>query len=372
MKKYFGIIFAICILVFSALLIVLPKQDFSENENRYLEEFPNFNLDTLLDGSFMKDLEAYVQDHFPFRNLFVNVKSNVELSLGKTENNNVYIADNGYLIEKNEKTEEHRLDRIAMIISNLSKSAKNVNTTVMIVPTSITINAKHLPKYAIEYSEVDRINHIYSKAENCTTIDMMSRLDELNQSGTQVYYKLDHHWTTRAAYEAYTSYIESIKGNVLPLSDFKEEVVTEDFYGTTYSKANLYNLQPDKITTYTNTNNIFEIHYIKLNETTDSFYNKEYLAKKDKYAMFLNGNQELIKINNKTINSDKNLLIIKDSYANCFVPFVANNFKTTHVIDPRYYAKSISEYIEENNIDEVLFLYNMHTLATDQGIFNIK
>lgn len=371
MKKYFGIIFAICILVFSILLIVLPKKEFSENENRYLEEFPSFNFDTLLDGSFMTDLESFVQDHFPIRNWFVNVKSNVELALGKTENNNVYIADNGYLIEKNEAIDEHRLDRISKIINSISK-IQNVNTTVMIVPTSITINANLLPKYATEYSEIERINKIYSKLENCTTIDMTSKLDKLNQSGTQTYYKLDHHWTTRAAFEAYTSYIESIKGNTLPLRDFKEEIVTEEFYGTTYSKANLYNLLPDKITTYTNINNTFEIKYVKLNETTDSFYNKDYLTKKDKYAMFLNENQELVIITNKNISSDKKLLIIKDSYANCFVPFVANNFKTTHVIDPRYYAKSISDYIQENDIDEVLFLYNMHTLATDQGIFNIK
>ena len=371
MKKYFGIIFSICILVFALLLVFLPKKGFSENENRYLEEFPSFNLDTLLDGSFMTDLEKYVQDHFPFRNTFVNIKSNVELLLGKTENNNVYIAEEGYLIEKNTAIDEHRLDRIAMIINSISKDAKKYNVSVMIVPTSITINEKLLPKYAIEYSELDRISHIYNKLENTTNIDLYEELKTLNEK-TPAYYKLDHHWTTRAAYEAYVKYINSINSNVLPLSDFEQEIVTEEFYGTTYSKANLYDLIPDKITTYTNKNNEFKIHYVKQNTTTNSFYNKDYLGKKDKYAMFLNENQELIVVTNKTITSDKNLLVIKDSYANCFIPFVANNFKATHIIDPRYYAKSITEYIQENNIDEMLFLYNMHTLSTDQGIFNIK
>lgn len=371
MKKYFGIIFSVCILIFVSLLVFLPKKDFSENENRYLEEFPSFNLDTLLDGSFMTDLEKYVQDHFPFRNTFVNVKSNVELLLGKTENNDVYIAEDGYLIEKNTAIDEHRLDRISMIINSISKSAKDFNVSVMIVPTSITINENKLPKYAKEYSELDRINTIYNNLENTTNIDVYDELKALNEK-TQAYYKLDHHWTTIAAYEAYVKYMNSINGTVLPLSDFEEEVVTNEFYGTTYSKANLYDLTPDKITTYTNNNNTFEIQYVKLGQTSNSFYNKEYLEKKDKYAMFLNENQELVIVKNKTINSNKNLLVIKDSYANCFIPFVANNFKTTHVIDPRYYAKSISEYIQENDIDEVLFLYNIHTLSTDQGIFNIK
>lgn len=371
MKKYFGIIFAICILVFSILIIVLPKKEFSENENRYLEDFPSFNLDTLLDGSFMTDLEKYVQDHFPFRNTFVNVKSNTELAIGKTENNNVYTAEDGYLIEKNTVIDEHRLERISMIINSISKNAKDFNVTVMIVPTSITINEEKLPKYAKEFSELDRINKIYNNLENTTNIDLYEELETLNET-TPAYYRLDHHWTTRAAYEAYAKYITTIKGNVLPLESFKKEIVTNEFYGTTYSKANLYNLTPDEITTYTNSANEFEIQYVKLGQTTNSFYNQDYLNKKDKYAMFLNENQELIIVKNKTINSNKNLLVIKDSYANCFIPFVANNFKTTHVIDPRYYAKSISEFIKENDIDEVLFLYNMHTLSTDQGIFNIK
>jgi len=371
MKKYFGIIFAICILTFSILLVFLPKKDFSENENRYLEEFPSFNLDTLLDGSFMTDLEKYVQDHFPFRNTFVNIKSNVELALGKTENNNVYIGEDGYLIEKNTAMDEHRLERIAMIINNISKNAKNFNVSVMIVPTSITINEPLLPKYATEYSELDRINKIYNNTENTTNIELYEELRTLNET-TPAYYKLDHHWTTRAAYEAYVKYITSINGNILPLEDFEQEIVTEEFYGTTFSKANLYDLRPDEITTYTNLNNEFEIQYVKENITTNSFYNKDYLEKKDKYAMFLNENQELIIVTNNTTTNNKNLLVIKDSYANCFIPFVANNFKTTHIIDPRYYVKSITDYIEENNIDEVLFLYNMHTLSTDQGIFNVK
>lgn len=371
MKKYFGIIFAICILVFALLLIFLPKKEFSENENRYLEEFPSFNLDTLLDGSFMTDLEKYVQDHFPFRNTFVNIKSNTELALGKTENNNVYIAEDGYLIEKNTAIDEHKLERISMIINSISKNAKEYNVSVMIVPTSITINQDMLPQYATQYSELDRINKIYENLENTTNINLLEELKELNET-VPAYYKLDHHWTTRAAYEAYVKYINSINGNALSLENFKKEVVTNEFYGTTYSKANLYDLTPDEITTYTNKNNEFEIQYVKQNITTNSFYNKDYLNKKDKYAMFLNENQELVIVKNKTTNNNKNLLVIKDSYANCFIPFVANNFKATHVIDPRYYVKSITEYIKANDIDEVLFLYNIHTLSTDQGIFNIK
>lgn len=371
MKKYFGIVFSVIIIAFSVIFIVLPKEDFSENENRYLESFPMFNLTTLADGSFMTDFEKYTQDHFPFRKAFVNLKTNSELALGKTENNNVYIAKDGYLIEKNEYVDNKRLERIASMFNQIVKG-KGYTTTVMIAPTSITLNADLLPTFATEYSELDRIEYIYSKLENCNKINLYDRLKELQEQNIQAYYKLDHHWTIRAAYEAYASFMAENNMKALDLNEFKEEVVTESFYGTTYSKANLYSVTPDKITTYTNSNYTFRVTYAKTGKTTNTFYNTDYLDKKDKYAMFLDENQELVVVQNESINSNENLLVIKDSYANCFIPFVACNFKTTHIIDPRYYAKSITEYIEENNITQVLILYNIHTLVTDQGVFNIK
>lgn len=371
MKKYFGIAFSIIIVIFSILFIVSPKDPFSENENRYLEEFPGITFNTLADGSFMISFEKYIQDHFPLRDAFVKLKTDTELALGKTENNGVYIASDGYLIEKNTYIEDNRLNRISSMINVISKGS-DYHTTVMIVPTSITLNQDLLPKYATEYSETDRIKSIYSKLENCDTIDLYNELKELKNNNIQAYYKLDHHWTTRAAYEVYRKFINSINEEPLALDKFKEEIVSDSFLGTTFSKAALYNVTPDSITTYTNVNTKLKVTYVRSGKVTDSLYNKDYLNKKDKYAMFLDENQGLVIVENESMKSGKNLLVIKDSYANSFVPFVVNNFKYTHVIDPRYYSSSITEYIKENNIDEVLFLYNIHTLVTDQGIFNIK
>lgn len=370
MKKYTGIIFAFVILMFSLLLIVLPKSNFSENENRYLEKFPTFSISSLIDGSFMNKLEKYIQDHFPFRNTFVNIQTKSELILGKSEVNNVYITQKGYLIEKNANVDNKTLNRIANMFNVITKT--NANTTVMITPTSITINNKLLPKYAIVYSELDQINNIYTKLTNCNTLTLQEELHNLNESGIQAYYMTDHHWTTRAAYEGYVKYMKSINMTPRSLSEFNEQIVSDNFYGTTYSKANIYNIPADKITTYTHKTNELEVKYSNDPKTYYSLYNKDYLDKKDKYAMFLNGNQGFITINNKSIDSSKTLLVIKDSYANCFIPFIANDFKTTYVVDPRYYVDSITDIINENNIDEVLILYNIHTLVTDQGIFNIK
>ena len=91
-----------------------------------------------------------------------------------------------------------------------------------------------------------------------------------------------------------------------------------------------------------------------------------------KYAIFLDNNHSLIKIVNNDINDNTNILIIKDSYANSMIPFLVNHYNNIYVIDPRYYKKSISKYINENNIDNVLILYNLGTLSSDDNILSIR
>ena len=86
--------------------------------------------------------------------------------------------------------------------------------------------------------------------------------------------------------------------------------------------------------------------------------NKSYLTKKDKYAMFLGGQQSLGVV--KTGNSDKpKLLLIRDSYSDSLVPFLTPHFSEIHLIDLRYYKRSTAQYIADNGIDQTLILYSV-------------
>ena len=115
-----------------------------------------------------------------------------------------------------------------------------------------------------------------------------------------------------------------------------------------------------------------KVYYEDKDITKDSMYEEKYLNEKDKYSYFLDNNHALITITNKSINNNKELLVIKDSYANSFIPMIAKHYEKIHVIDPRYYRLSISSYINENNISNVLFLYNVLTLDDDMGIVSVR
>ena len=137
-----------------------------------------------------------------------------------------------------------------------------------------------------------------------------------------------------------------------------------------YSKVFTTNQEKDKIHKINLKDIDFTVNYS--DKTTNSLYEESYLKEKDKYSYFLNTNKPLIEITNNKIKSNEEILIIKDSFANSFIPMLANHYKKVHVIDPRYYNLAISDYIKEHNLKNVLLLYNINNIDTDTGILKLR
>jgi len=363
MKKIISVITTLIIIVFLILLIVLPKRNFSSNENRYLEKFPKISIESLLKGTYMSNIESYVEDHFPFREFFLNLKTNVFKLSGMTKQSDVYFGSDGYLLQEYNKPINS--DKIIRIINRFTDKLDNVNIDFLLVPTSIYVNSDKLPKNSIVFDQGKVINY-YKENLNTNFIDVKDAL--LDSDNDYLYYKTDHHWTTYGAYEAYVEYAYN-KG--LTPYTFEYELVSKDFYGTLYSKVIDNSLGTDSIYKVID-DNVYEVYYEDLDSTKDSMYEEKYLNEKDKYSYFLDNNHALITITNKSINNKEELLVIKDSYANSFIPLISKHYKKIHVIDPRYYRLSISDYISENNITNILFLYNVLTLDNDMGIVSIR
>ena len=98
------------------LFILLPKEDFSEIENRSLTNLPKFSLSKIVDGSYMEDIEEYINDHFPFRNIFMNIRTISNKFIGKENIGDVYFSNDGYLIEKYDELRNQ--DRIISVIND--------------------------------------------------------------------------------------------------------------------------------------------------------------------------------------------------------------------------------------------------------------
>lgn len=359
------------ILALSLGLLASPKLDFSENENRYLEKMPRMTAKAVMSGEYMESLEKFLADHFPMRDLFMGWKTKAELASGRREIGGVYIAEDGYLIESYKKPQN-----TARIIDTFVKfyekeGDKGVDIRLMLVPTAVTVYRDKLPDFAPPSGQGETAKAIY-EAAGIKTVDCTARLLGAANENGQLYYRTDHHWTTDGAYQGYLAYCEE-KG-IVPVKkeDLESHIATEEFAGTLYSKVNDYSLKKDTIVIYNNPADELSVTYEDTGETSDSLYNLDYLEKKDKYSLFLNNIHPLVEIENRAAESEDALMLIKDSYANSMVPFLAHHYRKIYVFDTRYYKGGPSAFLAEHGeVTDVLLLYNMNTLDQDSGIRGI-
>ena len=368
-NKILALILSLFVIIFFCVFIFNKSQKFSENENRYLQQLPKFSINSLLKGEYIEKIENYFADQFPLRNGFMSIKTTFDKSIGKKDINNVYISSDDYLIEKYKKPINS--DRIIKSLNSFYQNLNYVNINLMLVPTSISINSDKLPNNVEFKEQMQELNYIYDKI-TFNTINVYDTLLEQNKY-YQMYYKLDHHWTSYGAYYAYVEYAKANNIKYLSINDFEIEEVTKDFNGTLYSKSNDYSRKPDSIYLFIPKKHDYEVEYVFNKKKTDTLYELSYLDKKDKYSLFLDNNHPLIVVTNKDLNSKNEIVVIKDSYANSIIPFLINHYSKVHIIDPRFYQNDISEYIKSNkNIKDALILYNMNTIDEDVGILTLK
>lgn len=369
-RKIAVMIYSVIILGLTALFFVFPKEDFSQNENRYLAKFPELSRKTYVSGEYMDLLSDWLSDHFPMRDKFMGYKSAFEIATGRREIGGVYIAKDDYLIEAYDApvNTQRICDTFRKFYKKTDKS--KVDTKLMLIPTAVTIYDDKLPALAPKGDQTATAKEIYDRT-GIPSIDCSRKLYEAASSG-QLYYRTDHHWTTFGAYQGYAAYCEAKGLAAVSLEEFSAQKVTDEFAGTLYSKVNDYHHVKDDIVVYTHPDDQLTVTYMDTGEVTDSLYNMEYLAEKDKYSLFLNNIHTLVEIENANAQSEDVLVLIKDSYANSMVPFLAHHYRKIYVFDTRYEKQGPSNFLAEHSeVTDVLILYNMNTLDNDSGIRGI-
>ncbi|MDO4961003.1 MAG: DHHW family protein [Eubacteriales bacterium] len=371
-------ILAVFIIVLDILFVAFPKKTFSENENRYLQAFPVPSAESIVSGKWMDDINSYLCDHFPFRDSFMTIRTGVEKAEGRSEINGIYICSDGYFIEPYD--EPKNTEKTIRIFKSFYESLpENINTELMLVPTAIWTLKDKLPAaapYRDQQSDaMDIINGTGIPAVDCFAAlsEAYENADAASSGAqTELYYKTDHHWTTYGAYIGYKAYCEKSGIDAVPLEKWNSTAVSTDFHGTIYSKLNDYTVPGDTIEAYSLGSDDISVVYEDTHEESDSLYNPEYLGQKDKYSYFLDNLHSLITVTNENAGTDRSLVLIKDSYANCMVPFLSHHFKHIYVFDTRSYKLGPSAFIAEHpEVTDVLILYNMNMIDTDLGIGGI-
>jgi len=378
-------VFCVLIIVFAAAGLILPDRRYSPRENRYLAQAPVLSWQSIQKAEYMKAAEAYITDQFPGRDYWVSFKALCQRLSGQSENNGVYFAAENYLIGKPQKAAADIADR--NIAAVLALQSSGYDTALLICPMAAEILQDKLPHWAYSPEQAALMAKLRREAPDIF-VDIESALRQASAEGDQVFFRTDHHWTATGAYTAYRTYMIWRGEEPFSKEAFEETLVSEDFYGTLWSKNSLPGLPPDRISAYAQEETqdvaVYEVEYFDgANTWTEpSLYQPAYLEGKDKYAYFLGQNQPLAVI--RRLNPAKKdaavsgaekerqkLLIFKDSYAHCFAPFLAPHFDEIHLADLRYWRQNPIAYMEEQGIRHVLFLYDADSFSSDRSISQI-
>lgn len=370
-EKLVGIIFILTLFLFLIINVIVPDREKSVQENRMLATKPKFRLSSLISGDYDEKFEAYMDDQFVGRDMWRKLKVTVDRIGGSRLENGVYIGTNGQLLEQIEVADENHLAANIKAIKSFSESQSKIPVRMMLVPDAANVLNHSLPSLAKPEDQTQMFSMV--RKDLGDSVEWIDVSTELNKHKTEkIYYKTDHHWTTLGAFYAFQAAAPSlgIEGDLS--GKYVSYAVSDSFNGMLASKSGVNLGEKEQIDIYVPTEEDTDliVDYVDEGKRSTSLYDSSKLKEKDQYTVFLGGNSSLLDI--RTVStSTKRLLLVKDSFANSFIPFLTPYYREIVVVDPRYYSGTINDLMDSYRISEVLFLYSGNTFFEDNNISGV-
>jgi len=341
---------------------VKPVDSYSDSERRGLEAFPELTWETIISGDFMSDFEAYTLDQFPMRDSFRSLKAlssaGVFLQL---ENNDVYIHD-GYISKieypKRPVMMDYAADRFSFIYNTyLKDNCENIYFSI--VPDKNYFLADESGRLSIDYEEF--IREMIQKA------DYMDYIDILPLLSIDDYYLTDTHWRQENIIDV-AEKLASAMGVTID-KNFVVNELSDPFYGVYYGQAALP-VKPDTLKYLTSDilSGCTVTNYSLGKPETDHIYNMDKANGKDPYEMFLSGSTPLIVIDNPNAETDKELILFRDSFGSSLAPLLVSGYSKITVVDIRYVNSTMLGGLIDFDGQDVLFMYSTLLLNNSTGL----
>lgn len=374
-EKLVGIIFILTLFLFLIINVIVPDREKSVQENRMLATKPKFRLSSLISGDYDEKFEAYMDDQFVGRDMWRKLKVTVDRICGSRLENGVYIGRNGQLLEQIEVADENHLAANIKAIKSFSESQKKIPVRMMLVPDAANVLNHSLPALAKPEDQTQMFSMV--RKDLGDSVEWIDVSTELNKHKTEkIYYKTDHHWTTLGAFYAFQAAAPSLGIDGDLSGKYVSYTVSDSFNGMLASKSGVNLGEKEQIDIYVPTEEDTDliVDYVDEGKRSTSLYDSSKLKEKDQYTVFLGGNSSLLDI--RTVStSTKRLLLVKDSFANSFIPFLTPYYREIVVVDPRYYSGTINDLMDSYRISEVLFLYSGNIFFKDNnisGVFTVE
>ncbi len=258
----------------------------------------------------------------------------------------------------------------ALINDAAAKLPENVSVYSIVAPISSGITLPDNFKEELNNSDMAESLAALSAQFSSDVVNvelydiMMQHRDEY------IYFRTDHHWTARGAYYAYVKFCEAKGITPHALEEYKPREFP-GFLGSFYKDC-------DHAPELGDTPDTVEAFYpvgenIKLNftDTKGQSYDWPIISNVEnspaslKYSTFAAADNPYTLITNADITDGSSLVVVKESYANALIPFLADHYQTIHVIDYRYWKGSLNTFVSKNGVTDVMFMNNISMTRSD-------
>ena len=352
-NKIITIGFVIILISVFLINIIIKDKEISTSERRKLAKLPKITLKTLVNGEVTKTWEEYAVDQFFERDLFRSIKAFYSKNIAKQKDNNKLFEKDGAIYKMEYPLNESNVQKSARKIKEVyDKYLQGMNVYYAIIPDKnyYLQNDDHLK---IDYNKLKRI--MQSQLQQMKYIDIWDELELTD------FYRTDLHWKQENL-EKKVSKIQKEMG----LDNEREKYILKDvgdFYGSYYGQL-ASEVLPDRM--YVLTNEIIQnaITYNYETQKQGTIYTNPTTA--DKYDTYLSGATPLITIQNPNAETQKELLLFRDSFGSSIAPLLIENYSKITLIDLRYISSSLLDKYLDFEKQDVLFLYS--TLVLNQNI----
>ena len=353
-NKIFAIVMAAAMLLGTAAFCLMPDKAFSETERRLLQQAPELSVESIFDGSFMEDFEAYAQDQFPLRDSFRGLKSLFTLNvLRQGDNNGLYIS-NGHISKSDypmsEKMLDHAAGRMESIYERYLEGA-DCKLYFSIIPDKNRYIAPGGNQLYLDFEALER--YMLDKTGYMEYIPIDCHL------AANDYYRSDSHWRQERISAVADALCTAMAAEVLPYTDYDVQSIAEPFRGVYAGQLGINSIEDELRYIETDTiRGCTVTSYDSGRAEPVPFYDMEAALGRDPYEMFLNGADALLVIENPSADTGRELVVFRDSFGSSLAPLLIESYEKITLVDIRYIQSGMLGNFINFDSQDVLFIYS--------------
>jgi len=351
-------VFFVAFLAITSLSCFLkPSEEVSESERRKLQQFPIPTWSSIADTSFMSDFETYTLDQFPARDSFRTLKSIAHyFFFAQMDNNDIYLSD-GSVSKLEYPLKENSITSAAGKFEKLYDmyfADTDAKVYYSVIPDKNYFLAEQSGHPSMDYDRL--LTLLGENTEHLSYIDIFPYLT------IEDYYTTDTHWRQESILDVADALASAMGVTLTETEDSYKKNAYDPFYGVYYGQAALP-MAPD--TLYYLSSPVLDGCTVYNHETkkTTPVYDLDRLRGSDPYDVFLSGAAALLTIENPNCETDRELVIFRDSFGSSITPLLLSGYKTVTVVDIRYVMSDlVGTLVDLSGTDDVLFLYSTMVL----------